>query len=66
MYMYTVYVQTTGYRYTSVLPHEENLFDDGARSVKTRLKKKEKIRQGATEWNETEAKIEIFINILNK
>lgn len=34
--------------------------------LKRELKKKEKIRQGATEWNETEAKIEIFINILNK
>lgn len=46
MYMYTVYVQTTGYRYTSVLPHEENLFDDGARSVKTRVKKKGKDTSG--------------------
>lgn len=44
IYIYTVYVQTTGYRYTSVLPHETCSMMEH-----DQLKIEKKIRQNAEE-----------------
>lgn len=55
IYIYTVYVQTTGYRYTSVLPHETCSMME---HDQLKIEKKGKIytSECRREWSETEGR----------